>query len=251
MTPGRTPATSTPRSSKPGSCSSDRYHRETIPTGSRCRTRTTSPSTLDRYPVLNCSGHRGHRARGEQARGADSLTDTVTPFSPADSTRRCSQRVAAIAELQARLSRGKNSSRPRRRCDLDYRDPRTLLCRRGHHRCADRRGPRRSSSDLPDRPQRPKTLGRPTVRRSDPVQRPQLMTGHRRARGLPLPSRRRSRIPTTERATHRLVRADALFDRAEDPCSRLLQHPGPHRRPPHAPSSPTSWTVHVDARAAH
>ena len=60
----------------------------------------------------------------------------------------------------------------------------------------------------------------------------------RRGRRLPLPVRRRSRVPPTQRPARRVLLPDAPLDRPEDPRPRLLLRPRPGRRPPDAPPSP-------------
>src|SRR5260370_20783840 len=57
---------------------------------------------------------------------------------------------------------------------------------------------------------------------SDPVHRPRQLASRRRGRRLPLPGRRRSRIPPAQRPPRRVLLPDVPLDRAEDPRARLL-----------------------------
>jgi hypothetical protein len=52
---------------------------------------------------------------------------------------------------------------------------------------------------------------------------------------LPLPERRRTRLPPTQRPPARLVLTHVALDRPEDPGARLLLRQSAGRRPPHAP----------------
>ena len=92
--------------------------------------------------------------------------------------------------------------------------------------------------DLADQAQGPCRPRRRAVRQAHPVHRQGRPGLHRRdRRRLPLPVRRRGRLPPDERPQRRVVLAHVPLDRPQDPGPRLALRARPHVRPPHGPRS--------------
>ena len=77
--------------------------------------------------------------------------------------------------------------------------------------------------------------GRRTVRQADHLHRPRRVEHRRCGGGLPLPVRRRSRLPPDEGPAGCLVHPDVPLDRAKDPCPCLLLRARPDGGPTHGP----------------
>jgi transposase len=82
--------------------------------------------------------------------------------------------------------------------------------------------PRRPSAQLRRGPESPHRVGKAPIRQADPVHQPRHLAGRRGRGRLPLPSRRRVRVPSTQRPTRGVVQSDAPLDRPENPRPRVL-----------------------------
>ena len=73
---------------------------------------------------------------------------------------------------------------------------------------------------------------------TDPGHQPGALAGPRGGRRLPLPVRRRSRVPPAQGPARGVLLPDAPLDRPENPGIRLLLRHRPGHRPPDAPPGP-------------
>src|SRR5262249_1035462 len=111
--------------------------------------------------------------------------------------------------------------------------------RRGPPPPAARRTPRRPAAVLPHRHGRPQSPASPPLRQTDPVHQPRHLARRRNRGRLPLPIRRRVRLPPTQRPPRRVIQPYAPLDRPEDPRPHLLLRPRTDHLPPHRPPTRT------------
>src|ERR1035437_5637006 len=128
--------------------------------------------------------------------------------------------------------------RTRRRPGRGNPDHPPTLGRPGADHPAHRDHPRHDAPHLADRRCRPQGPGNRDLRQTPPGHRPRPLGCSRGRRRLPIPKRRRVRIPPAQRPPRRRFLPDVPLDRVQDPGPRLLLRPGPGRRPLHAPTSP-------------
>src|ERR1035437_9650949 len=141
---------------------------------------------------------------------------------------------------RARRAPGPRQDPPptRRRPSRGSPDHPPALGRPGADHPAHRDHCRHDAAHLADRPRRPQGPGNRDLRQTPPGHRPRPLGCSRGRRRLPLPKRRRVRVPPAQRPPRRRVLTHVPLDRVQDPSPRLLLRPSPGRRPPHAPTSP-------------
>ena len=142
-----------------------------------------------------------------------------------------------LAELAARLERGR-TRRDRAAVEAEIAKitrPRWLNRVLTTTLTGDKPSQLRLTWTVDDRPPR---AGDRAVRQTDPGHQPRGLAGPRGGRRLPLPVRRRSRVPPAQRPARGVLLPDAPLDRPEDPGARLLLRHRPRRRPPDAPPGP-------------
>ena len=230
-----------------GCTSSARWCRPTIPTCSPCPPAATPSSTRTASPASPRSRH-APTALGAERRVVVTHSQSFHDAQARGFAQTLAKATRRLGELAERLARGK-TRRNRAAVQADIAEilrprwlDRVLTVELTGQRPAELRLTWRTRHHQPAPPRRR------DLRQTYPVHRPRRLARRRGHRRLPLPSRRRSRLPPDERPPRRVVQPDVPLDRLQDPGPRLLLRRSPSPSPTSCAAKPPRAGIHMSVR---